>query len=797
MSGGQSDGSWVCRQCTFKNTTNVKRCEMCDARASRKSQLKDSKAGSRGVDSGTVEQSSKKKLSRALLNLQSHMEPASSMLHASGIGRELIKNRARAIGEGSARGEVLQRSVENDEGILVDGAEAESDLDSDTDDDDVEVEKEGCVAREHNEFQSPRKIILMSNSGHFKSSSAYDKNEGLDMSDRRRILGDSFRNGPRRAPVIGRSEIPDPIRDNGEKHARMKRTGANENGSDDDNDAREDNLVGNLDDDEFGVVARGDYDETGSDEELTASHHTSQRKQSQRRRQSPSQPGHNQEDLSSQKRRAASGPWDCPMCSFQNPWLRSVCSMCFSPRSSARGSSEVAMGNQGQSPPLLMAAQLKQELHLKKKLENKRRAALRTLARVAASSLASELPFSPVFSEKRRRELESQIDEGKSKRVCSEQTKDRNTSADGRRHHMRPPLPPPTTRSSSTFEVGALLKYAFEDENQTWIWYLGIVLETWPRCPWYKMLFEDGENLWVYLDGPSEGRLWAGIKPILRSAEMVRFEHNLELASPGEVVRLHKQLKKRSSSLPINPGRKQGRPRKHANIASDAGSAEGSGKMERDDEFSIVAAEEAPPNWSHPPSVNSLDPTPVKSSASASSYSSIHKLVPREQLRRQTSVRSSQRSSEHFQNLRRMPKREVSMLTMRNGELFAVLRNDEAVVTGSEEAFAGSAHWVACDRCSKWRRVSESTFRRNQASDAQWLCEQNTDDPSRAACNAPEEKEDDDAGSVPAVVKPPEQSSSIDIASGPLSKSRPWILSADEAYCACLKVSTEETWLLF
>jgi hypothetical protein len=47
------------------------------------------------------------------------------------------------------------------------------------------------------------------------------------------------------------------------------------------------------------------------------------------------------------------------------------------------------------------------------------------------------------------------------------------------------------------------------------------------------------------------------------------------------------------------------------------------------------------------------------------------------------------------------------------------------------------------------------------------------------------------------VVKPPEQSSSIDIASGPLSKSRPWILSADEAYCACLKVSTEETWLLF
>jgi hypothetical protein len=274
---------------------------------------------------------------------------------------------------------------------------------------------------------------------------------------------------------------------------------------------------------------------------------------------------------------------------------------------------------------------------------------------------------------------------------------------------------------------------------------------------------------------------------------MVRFEHNLELASPGEVVRLHKQLKKRSNSLPIDPGRKQGRPRKHANIASDAGSASGNVDIHVENEFIIVAAEGAPPNWSHPPSVDSLDPTPVNSI----SLTSVHQLVTREQLRRQMSTRNSTSASGRTQNLRRMPKREISMLAMQNGELFAVLRNEEAVITGSEEAFAGAAHWVACDRCSKWRRVSESTFRRNQASDAQWLCEQNTDDPSRAACNAPEEKEDDDAGSVAAVAKPPEQYFSIDIASGPYSKSRPWILSADEAYCACLKVSTEETWLLF
>jgi len=726
MSGRQSDGSWICQQCTFNNITNIKRCEMCDARITKKVLVSGSITNTQHLDSSIVKQSPKKKLSRALLKLQSHMKPASRTHHASSNGRNSFSH--------VYSDDMKSLGVDLNGKTFPEAGDSVDDMHVEVVDDHCLLDKQrkmrSTLERSHEEAQSKywnesRDDFNPKNEAHKKGSDVY-----MDQTS-----GDEFVN------------------------ANLRKVQTD------------------------GALSEEKWYPHG--------------KQFQSRRQSPSHPGHNQEDLSNQKRRAASGPWDCPMCSFQNPWLRSVCSMCFSPRSSARGSSEVAMGNQGQSPPLLMAAQLKQELHLKKKLENKRRAALRTLARVAASSLASELPFSPVFSEKRRRELESQIDEGKSKRVCSEQTKDRNTSADGRRHHMRPPLPPPTTRSSSTFEVGALLKYAFEDENQTWIWYLGIVLETWPRCPWYKMLFEDGENLWVYLDGPSEGRLWAGIKPILRSAEMVRFEHNLELASPGEVVRLHKQLKKRSSSLPINPGRKQGRPRKHANIASDAGSAEGSGKMERDDEFSIVAAEEAPPNWSHPPSVNSLDPTPVKSSASASSYSSIHKLVPREQLRRQTSVRSSQRSSEHFQNLRRMPKREVSMLTMRNGELFAVLRNDEAVVTGSEEAFAGSAHWVACDRCSKWRRVSESTFRRNQASDAQWLCEQNTDDPSRAACNAPEEKEDDDAGSVPAVVKPPEQSSSIDIASGPLSKSRPWILSADEAYCACLKVSTEETWLLF
>ena len=32
MRGRQSDGSWLCQQCTFHNSANLKSCRMCDAR---------------------------------------------------------------------------------------------------------------------------------------------------------------------------------------------------------------------------------------------------------------------------------------------------------------------------------------------------------------------------------------------------------------------------------------------------------------------------------------------------------------------------------------------------------------------------------------------------------------------------------------------------------------------------------------------------------------------------------------------------------------------------------------------
>ena len=231
---------------------------------------------------------------------------------------------------------------------------------------------------------------------------------------------------------------------------------------------------------------------------------------------------------------------------------------------------------------------------------------------------------------------------------------------------------------------------------------------------------------------------------------------------------------------------------------------------ECDDEFGIAAADEAPPNWSHPPSVNSLDPTSTESFVAALS-TVYRKGVQSPQPQRQVSARNHHHGGQQITKLRRMPKREVSLLSMQNGELYALLRSDEVWVTGvkprsrhltagraaAEQAAAlaaaapvqfviGSAHWVACDRCGKWRRVSELTFEQSQASDAEWFCEQNLDNPSLASCDAPEEAEDE--GELVQVPPPANTGAPSKDNEGPASSQLPWIFSAEEAYCACLKV---------
>ena len=54
--------------------------------------------------------------------------------------------------------------------------------------------------------------------------------------------------------------------------------------------------------------------------------------------------------------------------------------------------------------------------------------------------------------------------------------------------------------------------------------------------------------------------------------------------------------------------------------------------------------------------------------------------------------------------------------------------------------------WVQCDRCSKWRRVTDEHA---DISQEKWFCEMNTWDPARANCQAEEENsEDDDVAQV-------------------------------------------------
>jgi hypothetical protein len=60
---------------------------MCDARITKKVLVSGSITNTQHLDSSIVKQSPKKKLSRALLKLQSHMKPASRTHHASSNGR--------------------------------------------------------------------------------------------------------------------------------------------------------------------------------------------------------------------------------------------------------------------------------------------------------------------------------------------------------------------------------------------------------------------------------------------------------------------------------------------------------------------------------------------------------------------------------------------------------------------------------------------------------------------------------------------------------------------------------------
>jgi len=86
--------------------------------------------------------------------------------------------------------------------------------------------------------------------------------------------------------------------------------------------------------------------------------------------------------------------------------------------------------------------------------------------------------------------------------------------------------------------AGKLIRYAFQTETQEWLWYTGVVQAAWRKNSWFRVMFEDGEQMWVRCDKESKGRMWQEIEPRNVASEKLRFENNLNLASPGAFSKL-------------------------------------------------------------------------------------------------------------------------------------------------------------------------------------------------------------------------------------------------------------------
>ena len=297
-----------------------------------------------------------------------------------------------------------------------------------------------------------------------------------------------------------------------------------------------------------------------------------------------------------QRRRGTGGPWACRMCSFENPWLNAACEMCMSPRPNARTSDSdkepVGHGARGRGSDVsslsaacdalyhqtdllsssslasdnLVEQQRKREAKLKRKLEATRRANLKALCHYAAMvsrggvgsdglpSIISDAQGSGASDDSVKT---AQRGCGRPRGKASKENS-QGTSATGRGHGGGASLHLNVTtlhshglplkqqhHTAAEFETGTLIRYAFQDEDKAWVWYVGMVTGAWCRQPWYKVMFEDGEQLWVRLDPPSWGRMWKDIEVTSTSAavETARFERNLEAASPVALEQLRIDLK--------------------------------------------------------------------------------------------------------------------------------------------------------------------------------------------------------------------------------------------------------------
>ena len=290
-----------------------------------------------------------------------------------------------------------------------------------------------------------------------------------------------------------------------------------------------------------------------------------------------------------EKRRAASGPWACPACSFENAWLETTCQICLSPRPSVRSDPEQTLHSDAKERHAQMVRDQQHE-YKQKRLGAKHRTSIKALARLASSSLSPDF----VWPLDDATEPTPRCQKSKNKDSSATSLNARKTKAlDARPGRGGPKRPARLTNITAGGEVkpstgqmvgknrrvsrscnqeeastcaskedfrcslrpGMLIHYAFQEGKMEWVWYKGMILCGWrsSKSAWKKVMFEDGEQLWVLLDRASNGRLWKTIN----AQDMVKvvndFEQTLSLVSPKSLTSLKSELKSISSmEAPLN-----------------------------------------------------------------------------------------------------------------------------------------------------------------------------------------------------------------------------------------------------
>jgi hypothetical protein len=114
---------------------------------------------------------------------------------------------------------------------------------------------------------------------------------------------------------------------------------------------------------------------------------------------------------------------------------------------------------------------------------------------------------------------------------------------------------------------GKLIKYAFQNEDKEWIWYVGVVNvrknKSKQKDSFHEVLFDDGEQLWVQLDAESKGKYWKEIKDSQAVRERHKFDQLVQIVNAEGLEKLNRDLMLMAKKHEANNGRiKPGRPQR-------------------------------------------------------------------------------------------------------------------------------------------------------------------------------------------------------------------------------------------